>query len=96
MSGARRALQGSNCQEELPQTWSQFINPMLIVLCKDMPSPSQHRQSNHTQFRQVGMVPISGRGNEVEASDSKDNEHAESENIDNYLQISLVKLEGSS
>ncbi len=28
------------------------------------------------------LVPISGRGNEVDASDSKDNEHAESENID--------------
>jgi hypothetical protein len=38
------------------------------------------------------MVPISGRGNEVEASDSKDNEHAESENIDNCLQISQVSV----
>ena len=63
---------------------------MLIVLCEDEPSPSHHRQSYHAQLRQVGMVPISVRGNEVEASDSKDNEHAESENIDNCLQISQV------
>jgi hypothetical protein len=38
------------------------------------------------------MVPISGRGNEVEASDSKDNEHAEPENIDNCLQISQMSV----
>ena len=65
---------------------------MSIVLCEDKPSPSQHRQSYHAQLPQVGMVPISVRGNEVEASDSKDNEHAESENIDNCLQISLVSV----
>ena len=65
---------------------------MLIVLCEDEPSPSHHRQSYHAQLHQVGMVPISVRGNEVEASDSKDNEHAESENIDNCLQISQVGI----
>ena len=65
---------------------------MSIVLCEDEPSPSHHRQSYHAQLRQVGMVPISGRENEVEASDSKDNEHAESENVDNYLQISQMSV----
>jgi hypothetical protein len=38
------------------------------------------------------MVPIGGRENEVEASDSKDNEHTESENIDNCLQISQMSV----
>ncbi len=65
---------------------------MSIVLCEDEPSPSQHRQLYHAQLRQVGMVPISGRGNGVEESDSKDNEHAEYDNIDNCLQISLVSV----
>ncbi len=68
---------------------------MSIVLCEDEPSPSQHRQSYHAQaaqLRQDGMVPISGRGNAVEVSDSKDNKNAESENIDNCLQISLVSV----
>ncbi len=46
----------------------------------------------HAQLRQVGMVPISGRGNEVEESDSKDNEQGEYEDIDNCLQISLVSV----
>ncbi len=65
---------------------------MSIVLCEDEPSPSQHRQSYHAQLRQVGMVPTSGRGNEVEVSDSIDNKHAESKSIDNCLQISLVSV----
>jgi hypothetical protein len=61
---------------------------MLIVLSEDQPSPSQHRLSQQAQFRQVGMVPISGRGKEEEEIDSEDNEHAESEDNNNYPQIS--------
>ncbi len=60
--------------------------------CEDEPSPSQHRLFYHTQLHQVGMVPINGRRNEVEESDSKDNELAESVYIDNCLQISLVRV----
>ena len=61
---------------------------MLIVPSEDQPSPSQHRLFQQAQFCQVGMVPISGRGKEEEEIDSEDKEHAESEDNNNYPQIS--------
>jgi hypothetical protein len=55
MASARPASQGSGSQQETPDGQSHFVILPAIEDCDNVPSPSQHRLSRASQFRQAGL-----------------------------------------
>jgi hypothetical protein len=76
MASARPASQGSGSEQETPDGQSRFVIPSPIDDCENVPSPSQHRLSRASQFREAGFDRMS------DDRDQDDCTHSEEEDED--------------
>jgi hypothetical protein len=72
MASARPASQGSGSEQETPDGQSHFVIPSPIDDCGDVPSPSQHRLSRASQFRQAGVDGMSDDQDQDDGSFSEE------------------------
>ena len=76
MASARPASQGSGSEQETPDGQSHFVIPPAIEDCDNVPSPSQHRLSRASQFREAGLDCMSDDQDQDDGSFSEEEDEA--------------------